>query len=80
MSSPTLCDLFPTASTRGRTPGVSCKRGPDSNLTLHCRCDQLYPYPRILREMRFFLVVRGGRLGQSVLYDAMRAGPAVGKS
>ncbi|KAK8379154.1 hypothetical protein O3P69_019178 [Scylla paramamosain] len=50
------------------------KCGPDVNLTQRCRGDQMYPYPGILREAKFCLVVRGGRLGQSVLYDAMRAG------
>lgn len=50
------------------------KCGHDTNLTQRCRGDQRYQYPEVLREAKFCLVVRGGRLGQSALYDVMRAG------
>ncbi|XP_066966241.1 exostosin-2 isoform X1 [Macrobrachium rosenbergii] len=47
---------------------------PFTNLTVRCHGSQVFQYPQILNEAKFCLVIRGGRLGQSVLYDAMRAG------
>lgn len=47
---------------------------PFTNLTVRCHGSQVFPYPQVLRDAKFCLVVRGGRLGQSALYDAMRAG------
>ncbi|CAL1539459.1 unnamed protein product [Lymnaea stagnalis] len=46
-------------------------------LNYSIRCDQQgneYPYPAILQEATFCLVVRGNRLGQPTLMDTMMAG------
>ncbi|KAG0712140.1 Exostosin-2 [Chionoecetes opilio] len=53
-----------------------CQGGGEGNLTQRCRQGDTYPYPGVLRvrDAKFCLVLRGGRLGQSVLHDAMRAG------
>ncbi|KAF2354728.1 Exostosin C-terminal [Trinorchestia longiramus] len=45
-----------------------------SKLQYRCRGEQVFPYPQVLEESQFCLVSRGGRLGQAVLYDALRAG------
>ncbi|KAK7068662.1 Exostosin-2 [Halocaridina rubra] len=47
---------------------------PYTNLTIRCHGSEVYQYPQILDEAKFCLVIRGGRLGQTALYDAMRAG------
>ncbi|KAA0203489.1 hypothetical protein HAZT_HAZT008744 [Hyalella azteca] len=59
---------------------------PFSKLQYRCRGEQVFPYPQILevlgihvirsmlQESQLCLVSRGGRLGQAVLYDALRAG------
>lgn len=47
---------------------------PFTNLTVRCHGSQMYLYPQILNEAKFCLIIRGGRLGQTALYDAMRAG------
>ncbi|XP_047485553.1 exostosin-2-like [Penaeus chinensis] len=47
---------------------------PFSNLTVRCRGSDMYQYPQILNDAKFCLVIRGGRLGQTTLYDAMQAG------
>ncbi|ROT65577.1 Exostosin-2 [Penaeus vannamei] len=47
---------------------------PFSNLTVRCRGSDMYQYPQVLSDAKFCLVIRGGRLGQTTLYDAMQAG------
>ncbi|KAB7508164.1 Exostosin-2 [Armadillidium nasatum] len=44
------------------------------NTTKRCRNDDVYEYPQVLSSGKFCVVIRGGRLGQTALYDAMRAG------
>lgn len=39
-----------------------------------CNGPTTYKYPHILQEGTFCLVIRGSRLGQTALYDAMKAG------
>lgn len=45
-----------------------------SKLQYRCRGDEVFPYPEILELSQLCLVTRGGRLGQAVLHDALRAG------
>ncbi|KAK4313111.1 hypothetical protein Pmani_015536 [Petrolisthes manimaculis] len=47
---------------------------PHTNLTHRCSGTQVHHYPGVLWDAKFCLVMRGGRLGQTALYDAMRAG------
>ena len=47
---------------------------PFSKLCYRCRGDEVFSYPEILESAKFCLVSRGGRLGQPVLYDALRSG------
>nr|CAG4643742.1 EOG090X01LY [Lepidurus arcticus] len=44
------------------------------NVTTRCKNGQNYAYPSVLKEGDFCLVVRGARLGQTVLMDAMASG------
>nr|CAG4651611.1 EOG090X01LY [Triops cancriformis] len=45
-----------------------------TNVTARCRSGYSYSYPDILQEGDFCLVVRGARLGQTVLAEVMAAG------
>lgn len=44
------------------------------NETFRCHGNISYPYPKILEEATFCLHIRGARLGQTILSDAMMAG------
>ncbi|XP_011135760.1 exostosin-2 isoform X2 [Harpegnathos saltator] len=44
------------------------------NNTIRCIGEDLYKYPDILHSATFCLIIRGARLAQSVLLDAMAAG------
>ncbi|XP_045197567.2 exostosin-2-like [Mercenaria mercenaria] len=48
----------------------------DSNwdFTKRCQDTLTFQYPQVLQESTFCLVLRGSRLGQTALYDAMKAG------
>ncbi|XP_055929994.1 exostosin-2-like [Argiope bruennichi] len=48
-----------------------CSQG---NITLRCRGGETFSYPEVLEESTFCLIIRGARLGQTVLSDAMKAG------
>uniref|UniRef100_A0A2P2HX98 Exostosin-2 n=1 Tax=Hirondellea gigas TaxID=1518452 RepID=A0A2P2HX98_9CRUS len=45
-----------------------------SKLAYRCRGEEVFNYPEILEMSQLCVVSRGGRLGQPVLYDALRAG------
>uniref|UniRef100_A0A1B6CFQ5 Exostosin GT47 domain-containing protein n=1 Tax=Clastoptera arizonana TaxID=38151 RepID=A0A1B6CFQ5_9HEMI len=47
--------------------------GPANN-SLRCHKEQVYHYPQILQEGTFCIVLRGARLGQPVLLDALASG------
>lgn len=51
-----------------------CASHQSGNYTLRCFGEEYHSYPQILQESTFCLVVRGARLGQTVLFDAMMAG------
>ncbi|GBM08419.1 Exostosin-2 [Araneus ventricosus] len=48
-----------------------CSQG---NTTLRCRGGETFLYPEVLEESTFCLIIRGARLGQTTLSDAMKAG------
>lgn len=47
--------------------------GTNWNFLQRCQGSQAFDYPQILQEATFCLVIRGARLGQTALYDAMKA-------
>ncbi|XP_067013455.2 exostosin-2 [Anabrus simplex] len=52
----------------------ACTSDLQGNYSVRCRGDEVYQYPHILQQARFCLVVRGARLGQPTLLEAMAAG------
>ncbi|ESO89598.1 hypothetical protein LOTGIDRAFT_124977 [Lottia gigantea] len=44
------------------------------NYTQRCKGSKIYDYPQVLQNSTFCLVLRGARLAQPALYDAMKAG------
>ncbi|XP_049955554.1 exostosin-2 [Schistocerca serialis cubense] len=52
----------------------SCTGALQGNYTVRCRGDEVYNYPDILQQSKFCLVIRGARLGQPTLLEAMAAG------
>ncbi|XP_015584930.1 exostosin-2 [Cephus cinctus] len=52
----------------------SCLHHNPMNNTIRCVGEDVYKYPDVLQTATFCLVIRGARLGQSVLLEAMAAG------
>nr|CAD7570759.1 unnamed protein product [Timema californicum] len=52
----------------------ACPSMQSSNYSMRCRGDEVYHYPQVLKRAKFCLVIRGARLGQPSLMDAMAAG------
>ncbi|GFQ95834.1 hypothetical protein TNCT_268701 [Trichonephila clavata] len=46
----------------------------ESNSTFRCRGGDSFTYPEVLQDSTFCLIIRGARLGQTTLSDAMRSG------
>lgn len=51
-----------------------CNGHLSKNYSCRCHGDEVYPYPTVLQDSIFCVVVRGARLGQTTLLDAMMAG------
>jgi len=49
-------------------------RCPEKNYTIRCRGSEVYEYPHILQDATFCLVIRGSRMAQVALHDALMAG------
>uniref|UniRef100_T1JB76 Exostosin-2 n=1 Tax=Strigamia maritima TaxID=126957 RepID=T1JB76_STRMM len=51
-----------------------CPDGLAHNISFRCSDEHVYEYPKILQDSTFCLVVRGARLGQTVLFDTLKSG------
>ncbi|XP_063236290.1 exostosin-2 isoform X2 [Bacillus rossius redtenbacheri] len=61
-----------------RDPGLvllgPCSGRLEGNRSVRCLGDSIYHYPQLLQRGKFCAVVRGGRLAQPALHEAMAAG------
>lgn len=52
----------------------ACSGSHQGNYSLRCRGTEVFHYPHVLQRAKFCLVIRGARLGQPTLLEALAAG------